>query len=268
VIQNKIDIVSKERAIENFHEIEKFAKGRTIENSPIIPLSAHHNANIDLLIKTIEEKIPTPKRDLSVDPLMHILRSFEVNKPGTEVEDLAGGVLGGSIVEGFFKMDDKIEIRPGMPIEKGGKVSYQSLYTAIEDLYISKGKVEKAGPGGLVGIGTTLCPSITKSDGLVGNVVGKEGKLPEVLDKVTSDIQLFERVVGTKEQAPVDKIRSNEALVLNIATNVTSGVVASAREDIIEVDFRRPICANPGDKLAISRRVGDSWRLIGFGKIK
>ncbi len=199
---------------------------------------------------------------------MHVLRSFEVNKPGTEVEDLAGGVLGGSIIEGFFKIDDKIEIRPGMPMEKGGKVSYQSLYTAIEDLHISKGKVEKAGPGGLVGIGTTLCPSITKSDGLVGNVVGKEGKLPEVLYKVTSDIQLFERVVGTKEQAPVDKIRSNEALVLNVATNVTSGAVTSAREDIIEVDLRRPICANPGDKLAISRRVGDSWRLIGFGTIK
>ena len=268
VVQNKIDIVSKEKALQNFNEIEKFIKGKTIENSPIIPLSAHHNANIDLLIKTIEEKIPTPKRNLSADPIMQVLRSFDINRPGTEVENLAGGVIGGSIVEGIFKTGDKIEIRPGMPVEKGGKISYQSLYATIEDLHISKGLVKKTGPGGLVGIGSSLCPSITKSDGLVGNIVGKEGKLPEVLNKVTSDIQLFERVVGTKEQALVNKVRSNEAVVINAATNVTSGIVSSAREDIIEIDLKRPICANIGDKLAISRRVGESWRLIGFGTIK
>ncbi len=268
IVQNKIDIVSKKRALENYNEIEEFIKGTLTEKSPIVPLSAHHSANLDLLIKIIEDRIPTPKRNISVDPKMHVLRSFDVNKPGTEIQDLAGGVLGGSIVEGVFKKGDNIEIRPGARIEKSGKQSYQPLFSTVEELHISKGKVNEAGPGGLVGIGTSLDPSNTKTDRLVGNMVGREGKLPDVLNKVTLDIQLFERVVGTEEQAPVDKIKTNEPLVLNVSTNVTSGIITSAREDIIDMDLKRPICALQGNKVAISRRIGDSWRLIGFGTIK
>jgi len=268
VVQNKIDIISKERAIENYDEIKEFAKGKTIENSSTIPISAHNNANIDLLIQTIEKKIPTPKRDPGANPVMHVLRSFDVNKPGTDVVDMAGGVIGGSIIKGTFETGDEIEIKPGTRIEKGGKTTYRTLQATIASLNISKGTVEKAGPGGLVGIGSSLCPSITKSDGLVGNIMGKAGKLPETLEKVALDIKLFEKVVGTKEQVPVDKIRSNEPLVLNVATNVTSGIVNSARENIIEIDLKRPICAEPKSKVAISRRIGDSWRLIGFGVIK
>jgi translation initiation factor 2 subunit 3 len=268
IVQNKIDIVSKDRALDNFKEIEKFIKGNPFEKSPVIPLSAHHSANLDLLIKTIEEKIPTPKRDALADPAMQVLRSFDVNKPGTRAENLTGGVLGGSIIEGEFNKDDEIEIRPGIRIEKSGKISYEPLHTTIEVLHISKGIVDKVGPGGLIGIGTSLCPSVTKSDGLVGSIVGKEGKLPDTLNKLTLDIQLFERAVGTKEQTPVDKIRSNEPLVLNVGTSVTSGIITSAREDIIEMNLKRPICVLINNKVAISRRIGDSWRLIGFGTIK
>ena len=31
-----------------------------------------------------------------------IFRSFDVNKPGSDVEDLKGGVAGGSILKGLF----------------------------------------------------------------------------------------------------------------------------------------------------------------------
>ncbi|MCW3975797.1 MAG: translation initiation factor IF-2 subunit gamma [Candidatus Bathyarchaeota archaeon] len=268
IVQNKIDIVSKDRALDNFKDIEKFIEGKSIEKSPVIPLSAHHSVNLDLLIKTIEEKMQTPKRNALADPAMQVLRSFDVNKPGTHAENLTGGVLGGSIIEGEFKKDDEIEIRPGIRIDKSGRISYEPLYTTIEDLHIGTGLVDKTGPGGLVGIGTLLCPSITKSDGLVGSIVGREGKLPDTLNKLTLDIQLFERAVGTKEQTPVDKIRSNEPLVLNVGTSVTSGIITSAREDIIEMNLKRPICALINNKVAVSRRMGDSWRLIGFGTIK
>jgi translation initiation factor 2 gamma subunit (eIF-2gamma) len=38
-------------------------------------------------------------------------RSFDVNKPGSEVEDLKGGVAGGSILQGVLKMGQEIEVR-------------------------------------------------------------------------------------------------------------------------------------------------------------
>ncbi len=268
IVQNKIDVVTKERALENYKEIRAFVKGRIAEDAPIVPISAQHGANIDVLLKEIEERIPTPKRDFTAPPRLYVLRSFEVNKPGTDVDDLVGGVVGGSIVQGVFRLGDHIEIKPGIPIQEGGKTRYDRLVTTIRSLSVSRGTVQEAKSGGLVGIGTDLDPSLTKSDGLVGSVAGKVDTLPPTLGKITLDVKLFEKVVGTELAVPVDKIRTNEALVLNVGTTVTSGLVTSAREDLVDVSLRKPVCAEAGAKVAISRRIAESWRLIGFGTLR
>jgi len=268
IVQNKVDIVSRERAEENYREIKAFVEGTIAEDAPIVPISAQHGTNIDVLLHEIEEKIPTPKRDFSAAGKMYVLRSFEVNKPGTEIDDLVGGVVGGSIVQGKFHVGDEIEIRPGIPVQEGGKTRYERLITTIRSLSVSRGKVEEAQSGGLVAVGTDLDPSLTKSDGLVGSVAGKVDSLPATLDKITLDVKLFEKVVGTELAVPVEKIRSNEALVLNVGTTVTSGIVSSAREQVIDVVLRKPVCAEADAKIAISRRIAESWRLIGFGILR
>jgi translation initiation factor 2 subunit 3 len=268
VVQNKIDVATKERAFENYKEIKSFVKGTIAEEAPIVPISAQHGTNIDVLLHEIEERIPTPKRDLDAAPRMYVLRSFEVNKPGTDVEDILGGVVGGSIVQGRFRVGDQIEIKPGIPIQEGGKTKYERLLTTVRSLSVSRGQVEEATSGGLVGIGTDLDPSLTKSDGLVGSVAGKTDTLPPTLEKITLDVKLFEKVVGTELAVPVERIRSNEALVLNVGTTVTSGIVASARENIADIALKKPACAESGSKVAISRRIADSWRLIGFGSLR
>lgn len=265
IVQNKIDVVSKERALENYKEIQSFVKGTIAEDAPVIPISAQHGTNIDVLLRQIEERIPTPKRDASAPPRMFVLRSFEVNKPGTDIDGLLGGVLGGSIVEGVFKVGDQIEIKPGIAIQEGSRTKYEKLVTTIRSLSVSRGQVQEARSGGLVGIGTDLDPALTKSDSLVGSVVGKIDTLPTTLTKLVLDLKLFQTVVGTELTVPVDKIKTNEGLVLNVGTTVTSGVVSSAREDIVEINLRKPVCAQPNSKVAISRRIADSWRLIGFG---
>lgn len=268
IVQNKIDVVTRERALENYQEIKAFVKGTIAEEAPIIPISAQHGTNIDVLLKQIEERIPTPKRDMDAPPRMYVLRSFEVNKPGTDAEEILGGVIGGSIVQGMFRVGDQIEIKPGIPVQEGGKTKYEKLITTIRSLSVSKGQVQEVSSGGLVGIGTDLDPSLTKSDGLVGSVAGKTDTLPPTLEKVTLDVKLFEKVVGTELAVPVDRIRSNEALVLNVGTTVTSGIVTSARENLADVALKKPVCAEPESKIAISRRIADSWRLIGFGSLR
>ena len=120
----------------------------------------------------------------------------------------------------------------------------------------------------MVAVGTDLDPSVTKSDGLVGNVLGRAGTLPPILEKVSLSVDLFEKAVGTEQLMPVQKIKTNEPLVLNAGTAVTSGIVVSAREDLADVSLKKPICAEAGSKVALSRRIGDSWRLIGFGTIR
>ncbi len=268
VVQNKIDVVDRERAKANYAEIKNFTKGTVAADSPVIPVSAQHKLNMDVLICAIQERIPTPRRDHSVDARMSILRSFDVNRPGTEVEELVGGVVGGSIVQGIFKKGDEIEIRPGIKSEGSNKGVYESLIASVEGLQAGGGDVKQATPGGLVAVGTDLDPSVTKSDGLVGNVLGRAGTLPQTLERVSLDVDLFEKAVGTEQLVPVQKIKMNEPLVLNVGTAVTSGVVVSAREDIAEVSLKKPICADVGSKVALSRRIGESWRLIGFGTIR
>ena len=268
IVQNKIDIVGRERAVENWKEIRKFIKGTVAEKAPIIPVSAQHRLNMDLLIEALEKNIPIPKRDLTAPPRMYVLRSFDVNKPGTEVEDLVGGVVGGSIVQGVFKVGEEVEIRPGLRVESSGKPRYEPLITAIRSLQVGKGSVKEARSGGLVGMGTLLDPSITRADGLVGSIAGKVGTLPETLDKLSLDVELFERAIGTEQMVPVDKIRTNEPLVLNIGTSVTSGIVLSARESIADVELKKPVAVDAGFRVAVSRRVGESWRLIGYGTVK
>jgi translation initiation factor 2 subunit 3 len=268
IVQNKIDLVDRERALENYNEIKSFVKGTIAENAPIIPVSAQHKINIENLLETIDKVIPTPKRDPTAPPRMYVLRSFDVNKPGTEVENLVGGIIGGSVTQGVFKIGDEIEIKPGLKVEKGGRTRLEPLSTSISSLFVGGGSIEEVRPGGLVGIGTLLDPALTKSDGLVGSVVGKTGTLPETLDKLTLEVQLLERAVGTESQVAVERIKTNEALVLNVFTTVTSGIVTSAREQIIDVALKNPVCVEPNSKVAMSRRIGEGWRLIGFGKMK
>lgn len=268
IIQNKIDVVSKDRALENYKEIKSFIKGTIAEEMPVIPISAQHGTNIDVLLHEIEERIPTPKRALDASARLYVLRSFEVNKPGTEIDDILGGVIGGSVVQGVFRIGDQIEIKPGIPVQEGGKARYEKLITTVRSLNVSRGQVDQATSGGLVGIGTDLDPSLTKSDGLVGSVAGTIDTLPPTLDKVTLDVRLFEKVVGTELAVPVDKIRTNEPLVLNVGTTVTSGLVTSARESLADIVLRKPVCAESSSKVAISRRIAESWRLIGFGTLR
>lgn len=268
IIQNKIDIVTKEKILENYNQIKAFVKGTVAENAPIIPVSAQQNANIDLVIQAIEKYIPTPEHDLEKHPLMFVARSFDINKPGTQPDKLKGGAIGGSLNCGVLRAGDEIELRPGRKVETGGIVKWAPIGTVIVTIHAGNEEVEEAKPGGLIGIGTKLDPSLTKSDALVGQVVGLPGKLPPALNGFVMETKLLPRVVGISDESAVEPIRSNEPLMLNIGTATTIGVVTSARAADAEVKLKRPICADKGAHIAISRRVGARWRLIGSGMLK
>jgi len=264
IVQNKIDLVTKERALENYREIKEFIKGSIIEDAPIIPVSAQQRINISAVIEAIEKFIPTPKRDESKELKMLVARSFDINKPGTKVKDLKGGVLGGAIVQGKIRLDDEIEIRPG--VKRNEK--YESLFTTVKGLQKAGLDLEEAGPGGLLGVLTELDPSLTKSDALVGNVVGFPGKLPEVLEDLRLEVNFLERVVGLKEIQSLEPIKVNETLLINAGTSRSLANVKNVRKDEIELNLKIPVCVEKGEKVVISRQIAGRWRLIGFGIVK
>ncbi len=135
IVQNKIDLISEKDAVKNYEQITKFVKGTCAENVPIVPVSAHHDINIDVLIKTMEKCIPTPERDTNKPPLMYIARSFDINKPGAKPPELKGGVVGGSLVQGVLKKGDEIEISPGRRIEVDGKQTFEPIITNVYSFF-------------------------------------------------------------------------------------------------------------------------------------
>ncbi|MBI2668833.1 translation initiation factor IF-2 subunit gamma [Candidatus Woesearchaeota archaeon] len=268
IIQNKIDLVTSEEALENYRQIREFLANTEYKNAPVIPISARANANIDMLLKAIQEYFPTPTRDLHKDPLMLIARSFDVNKPGTKPQKMVGGVLGGTVQQGRFKIDDEIEVLPGYSVEEKNKTVWKPLKTKIMQIFSGGTAVPEITPGGSMAIGTTLDPNIVKADSLAGSIVGLPGKLPSVHTQITLDTNLLERVVGTKEEMEVKPLAKNEMLMLNVNASATVGVVVDPSKKNTTCVLKKPICAYTGDRITISRRVGDRFRLIGYGILK
>lgn len=268
IVQNKIDLVSDERALENYKEIKDFVKGTVAEDAPIIPISAHHTANIGSLIEAVEQTIPTPPHDLEADPMLLVARSFDINRPGTGPKKIRGGVIGGSLIRGQLKIGDEIEIIPGAKVEKDGKTSYVPVITKITSLFCGSQAVEVATPGGLIAIGTELDPSVTKADNLVGRMIGHAGKMPESRNRLSMEVHLLDRVVGASTDSAVEPLKVKEPLMLNVGTATTVGVVLKSDPKTAEVVLKLPVAAEVGSRIAISRRVGGRWRLIGFGLLQ
>ncbi|WP_101294968.1 translation initiation factor IF-2 subunit gamma [Halegenticoccus soli] len=266
VAQNKIDLVDRDRAVENYRQIQEFVEGTVAEGAPIVPVSAGQNVNMDLLIQAIEAEIPTPDRAEADVPRMFVARSFDINRPGTTWEDLTGGVIGGSLVEGKLTVGDELELRPGREVEEGGQSEWQPIRTSVRSLQAGGRQVDEVSPGGLLGVGTGLDPSLTKGDALAGQVAGEPGTLPPTWNAFEMEVDLLDRVVGGDSE--IEDISTGEPLMLTVGTATTVGAVTSARSGECEVRLKRPVCAEPGAKIAINRRVGARWRLIGIGTLK
>lgn len=272
VVQNKIDLVSKEKAIENHKEIKKFLGGTIAENAPIIPISAQQGINTE---KVLEElcKIPVPERDLKSNPIFLVARSFDINRPGTKINSIKGGILGGILKKGELKVGDEIEIKPGLSVKKANQRTYQTLTAKILSLRKGSGSVETATPGASVAIETSLDPSLTKADGLTGCLLAKKGTLPDITYKLKLSHNLFKEVLGAAKTAgsldKIEPIKTKEMLMLNVNTTITVGIVQKIDKDKnIEFSLNIPVIALKGDNVGIARNFNGHWRLIGWGEVK
>jgi translation initiation factor 2 subunit 3 len=268
VVQNKIDLVDEKRAKENYKEIKALLKPSIYKNVPIIPISAQHNVNIDLLLQTINEQFKVPKRDPKVDPIMLVARSFDINKPGSPLKSLVGGVLGGSVSKGVIKKGDLIEISPGYMVEEKNQQVWKTLTTKVTGIMSGNEKIDSAGPGGSIALMTELDPSIVKSDTLAGSLVGKPEKLPALRQELKLKIKLLQRVVGAKDKLVVEPIKMSEPLMINVNSSTSVGIISKMKKDNVVMALKLPICAEVGARVALSRQIGQRWRLIGFGLIE
>ncbi len=266
IVQNKIDLVTKEQALKSYKEIKDFVKGSVAENAVIIPVSAQQNININL-IKEQLLKIPIPQRDTTSKPLFLIARSFDINKPGTEINKMSGGVIAGVLKQGALKVGDEIEIKPGSYEKKANQFIYQTIKTKITSIFRGNHAIQSATPGGSLAIGTELDNILTKTDLLSGCVASKVGELPEIVEKIKIKFNLFEKVFGANEELKIENLKPSELIMLSVNTGITVGMIKTIKNNIAEVHLRIPIVPIKSENIGLARNINNHWRLIGFGEL-
>ncbi|MBM3232115.1 translation initiation factor IF-2 subunit gamma [Candidatus Pacearchaeota archaeon] len=263
IVQNKIDLVSKEKAIENYKTIRKEFKGTIAENAIVIPVSSQQEINLERIYEALCE-VPVPKRNPNDKPLFLVARSFDINKPGTKPQNLHGAVVGGTLKKGVLKVGDTIELKPGIMIKEANQIKYKTIKTKITSLYKGSTKTKEISPGGNAAIETELDMSIGKTDALSGCVVSTEGNLPEITTKITIKQSTFKEQIGGTQIPP---LKPGENLMLSINTSVTVGNIIKLNKDEAEISLKIPIVPFKGDKVGIARNINNHWRLIGHGEI-
>ena len=206
--------------------------------------------NIDSVNDAIVN-IPVPVRDFSMDPYMMVIRSFDVNKPGADIDELKGGVAGGSILHGMLKMGDEIEIRPGIVTrDDKGNLRCTPIFSRIVSLNSEANDLKYAVPGGLIGVGTRIDPTLCRADRLVGFVLGLRGRSPDIYGQIEVNFYLLRRLLGVADgkQRKVEKLAKNEILMVNIGSTSTGAKVAAIKRDAAKLVLTSPACTNIGGK--------------------
>ncbi|KAH7132006.1 eukaryotic translation initiation factor-like protein 2 subunit gamma [Dendryphion nanum] len=272
ILQNKVDLMREDGAATHYQSILNFIRGTVADGAPVVPISAQLKYNIDAVNEHLVNHIPVPIRDFTAKPQMMVIRSFDVNKPGAEIDELKGGVAGGSILNGVLKLGDEIEIRPGIVSKDStGKIQCKPIFSRIVSLFAEHNDLKFAVPGGLIGVGTRVDPTLCRADRLVGFVLGLRGHLPEIYSEIEVNYFLLRRLLGVKtadgKQAKVAKLAKNEVLMVNIGSTATGAKVVAVKADAARLSLTSPACTKVGEKIALSRRIEKHWRLIGWAHI-
>lgn len=172
-----------------------------------------------------------------------------------------------------MRVNQYIEVRPGIVVKENNNFKCSPIYSRIVSLYAEQNELQFAVPGGLIGVGTTMDPTLTRGDRLVGQVLGEVGSLPEVYVELKVDFFLLRRLLGvrikdTEEHDKVTKLARGEMLMLNIGSMSTGARVVVVTKNSTRLQLTSPMCTNVGEKIALSRRVERHWRLIGWGLIQ
>jgi translation initiation factor 2 subunit 3 len=258
MILNKIDLVPEITTIEKVDELKKFLQNYNCKNIPIIPMSATFDINVDIVCEMLAH-LKVPPRELESSKLrMNIIRSFNINLPGTQIDNLKGGIVGGSIVKGTINLNDEVYIYPGMIYEN----SYEPLKAKILTIFSEKKSLESAIPGGLIAIGLDIDPGLTGDDALVGNVIKKTntdiGYVTKNLDLKINFFEGFNNKVFNNE--------SSKQIILNVNTNNIQGEIIENKEnDIFKFVLKKPIYIEQEDKITVSIKLHEGLQVVGTG---
>lgn len=229
--------------------MKEWFRGTVVEDAVIVPIAAQFKYNIDVVNEYVVKKIPIPERDFTSPPYMRIIRSLDVNKPGFGIDDIKGGVAGGTLLRGVLKVNQVIEVRPGLVFkdERGKLWRCRPIFCRLVSLFAEENELQFAVPGGLIGVGTTMDPTLTRGNRLVGQVLGDIGSLPDVFVRLDVNYHLTKEA----EKQGVANLRKNDILLVNIGSMATGAKVVAVKDNNkAKLQLTNDaVCTNVGDTI-------------------
>jgi small GTP-binding protein len=262
ILQNKVDLIDQSKNKKVVKDIQHFVRNTIAEDAPIIPSSIQNDINREEILNHIinlstNENIKALNEKANKDTHMIVIRSFDINRQNTNYDKLSGGVVGGSLLTGNLKIGDYIEMRPGYII--GNK--YRPIYAQVQSLQSDNKKLQYALPGGLIGVCLDIDPSIAKNNGMVGQILGHVGKLPEVYNEITIDYTEINRHDNFSST-----FKQNEEVMLSINSMNIKANVSSTKKRKIGFKLSKPVCIFPEQKIAIFKLNSIKWVLYATGE--
>ena len=250
---NKIDLVKKSILFKYKLELDKILKEYEITPHIIIPTCFNKNIGINYLLSAIMELFnPTSYLDrINKKSLFNISRSFDINKVGINYNNVVGGVIGGSLSAGKFKINDIIEIRPGYVSKNISK----PIITKILSIKTDTTFLDEIIPGGLIAIGTDIDPFYCKNDMLVGNVIGLKDELPPIYTNIELNLKII-TLFGYKWEP---KIKDN--VVLQIGTRICDAILTKI-QDKYYFELLKPVCIEDNQYIIICYNINKILRIV------
>ena len=267
---NKLDLVSYEQALRKKEDLDDFCSKLGINNEITIPCSFTLSSIIDekkslrrdqnLILNYIMEKYPPENHLEEDDPLFVITRSFDVNSPKTPIDNMIGGIIGGTQVQGVLKVNDKVELRPGfISKDEKGQMKVEPIEITILSIHSENIPLDKITTNGLFALGTDIDPFYTKKNKLEGSILGLKGKMPPIYSKV--DIVVTDEFDLKIKDLVTLQVKSTQTMC-----RITS--IKGKKKKTISLNCQNPLCIFPNSTVSFWTSDTSDKKFITSGVFK
>jgi translation initiation factor 2 subunit 3 len=270
ILLNKIDLITDEKMTDaKLIELNNFIdKHDKLKSKQIIPISAQKKINLDKVLNYLV-KIPNNNiSNLINQPFkMNILRSFNINKISVNVEELVGGVIGGSIKSGYVSVDDWIVIKPGLIVMRKEKWFARPIFCQVKTIKSDNVFLNDAYPGGLIALGLNFDPALCRNNNLLGNKIYKLTKNNFEDIKLGNDLtyEFNIKLEYLKDAILYQKITD---IILLINSSTIKGRIISSNKDRTELRIitEKPIIYD-NSSISVLNKTPTSIELFAKGTI-
>ncbi|ABA27410.1 eukaryotic translation initiation factor gamma SU (nucleomorph) [Bigelowiella natans] len=269
IVLSKIDLLKINFFFYRYLFIKSFIEEVIYFKCIFIPFTEKVKTKRHFIFNNIINCFGNISRVLQFPPFFTVIRTFALISKTKNNNLITRGIFGGSLIRGYLKKNQLIEIRPGT-LKHKNTYPFLNKIIGIKDFNLD---IPEILPRGLIAIETNISSSATNNDLLVGSVVGEIGTLPPVYRALKIRFNIIKKNIKynirqTKKLMKTNAIEIGELVLLNINSATTLGVVMNINFSSVSIYLNTPVCSFALAKVTVSKFIEQKWRIIIWGSLE